>query len=357
MPMTLEQFGQTIKAKHPEYGDMSDADVGTKVLAKYPQYQDMVQAGPQSQPEGFWHSLGSQFGLTPEAAQAAAQDAKDHPIKTAISAALGPGWTLVKGMAGQAQQSAGQIGQAVQSAKEGNAAGVAQHAITAIPVVGPALDKASDQYADKNYMGEAGTLTGAAAQAAPVVLGAADAAGVPRPNSSLPNLVSKFPTKGAAGEIFNNLNTKLAEQPVNLDTTAAPLQRAIEIAARGGTMPAPVKALLERSQAIEPMTFPEARDYQASLSDLSASDKLAMNGRMKGAVAQLNRALYQDIRQAAESGGGMGTDYDKAMTQYRQAAQIKNAVAATGKAVGKAAATGALGASGYSLLRQIQDSR
>lgn len=41
-PMSLEQFGQTIKAKHPEYGDMSDADVANRVLAKYPQYKDMV---------------------------------------------------------------------------------------------------------------------------------------------------------------------------------------------------------------------------------------------------------------------------------------------------------------------------
>src|SRR6185437_7556935 len=84
--------------------------------------------------------------------------------------------------------------------------------------------------------------------------------------------IAKIPTRAAAGEIFNQLNTKLAQQPVPLQASAAPLQRAIEIAARGGNLPTPVKALLERSQAIEPMTFPEIRDYQASLSDLSASD-------------------------------------------------------------------------------------
>ena len=61
-PMSLEQFGQTIKAKHPEYGDLSNADVATKVLAKYPQYKDMVapQAPTQNQApqEGFFTSLG-----------------------------------------------------------------------------------------------------------------------------------------------------------------------------------------------------------------------------------------------------------------------------------------------------------
>jgi hypothetical protein len=39
---TLEQFGQTIKQKYPQYNDMSDNELGQKMLAKYPQYQDMV---------------------------------------------------------------------------------------------------------------------------------------------------------------------------------------------------------------------------------------------------------------------------------------------------------------------------
>jgi len=56
MPQSLAQFGQTIKAKHPEYSDMSDEDVATKVLAKYPQYRDMVTptvagAGPLGLPQ------------------------------------------------------------------------------------------------------------------------------------------------------------------------------------------------------------------------------------------------------------------------------------------------------------------
>jgi hypothetical protein len=39
---TVEQFGQRIKAQHPEYRDMDDATLGKAVLAKYPQYSDMV---------------------------------------------------------------------------------------------------------------------------------------------------------------------------------------------------------------------------------------------------------------------------------------------------------------------------
>jgi hypothetical protein len=37
-----EQFGRTIKAKYPQYNDMSDRDLGLKMLAKYPEYKDIV---------------------------------------------------------------------------------------------------------------------------------------------------------------------------------------------------------------------------------------------------------------------------------------------------------------------------
>jgi hypothetical protein len=47
---TLQQFGASIKAKHPEYRDMDDAALGKSVLAKYPQYGDMVEQSPAAPP-------------------------------------------------------------------------------------------------------------------------------------------------------------------------------------------------------------------------------------------------------------------------------------------------------------------
>lgn len=41
-PLPLPQFGAKVKAAHPEYADMDDAEVGRRVLAKYPEYGDMV---------------------------------------------------------------------------------------------------------------------------------------------------------------------------------------------------------------------------------------------------------------------------------------------------------------------------
>jgi hypothetical protein len=46
--MSAQQFGASIKAKHPEYKDMNDEALGKAVLAKYPQYNDMVEQTPAS---------------------------------------------------------------------------------------------------------------------------------------------------------------------------------------------------------------------------------------------------------------------------------------------------------------------
>ncbi len=40
--LTLEQFGQKLKAKYPQYKDMPDSELAAKMLAKYPEYKDMV---------------------------------------------------------------------------------------------------------------------------------------------------------------------------------------------------------------------------------------------------------------------------------------------------------------------------
>ena len=59
---TLQQFGASIKAKHPEYKDMDDGAVGKAVLAKYPQYADMVEQSPATPPPSMLQSALSTGG-------------------------------------------------------------------------------------------------------------------------------------------------------------------------------------------------------------------------------------------------------------------------------------------------------
>ncbi len=291
-------------------------------------------------PEGFFHSLGSSVGVTPEIATQNEDDFKAHPVIGTIKAAAGPALPAAQSLYEGAKRSGGELLQAGREAFNRNKAGALYHSIMAIPIVGPALDKAADQYAEGNTAGEMGTLVGATAQSAPAVLGAVDMAAPGRPTLPTPSL----PSRAKAGSVFNDLNAKLADHPVQLKDTIAPLQRAAEIGVRGGSLPKPVADLLQRSQAIEPMTFPEARDYQMALSDLSRADLESLTPRMKGQIAQVNKALFTDIYQSAEGKQpGLGTNYADAMKEFRQASQIVDTVKKTGKIAARYAIPAALG--------------
>ena len=167
---TLAQFGQTIKAKHPEYADMADEDVGSKVLAKYPQYQDMVSsqdpvagAGSLGTPQPPAHPavdmqpsiigptstaspMQRAFGANPigDAVSVVGQHIKNlatapfqepQNIPEAIAGAtVGPSGL---GAARAVGQSVGSLGKSFRSLGQGDYAVAANNAADAIPVVGP----------------------------------------------------------------------------------------------------------------------------------------------------------------------------------------------------------------------------
>ena len=64
--MTIEQFGQSIKQKYPQYQDLSDAELGQKMLAKYPQYQDMIDPPKIETGRAWRQSLPSYWFLPPQ---------------------------------------------------------------------------------------------------------------------------------------------------------------------------------------------------------------------------------------------------------------------------------------------------
>lgn len=283
-----------------------------------------------------------------QSAQEDQQQRQAHPIRSMFEDVGGPAVSAAEGIYGGAKRSGGELLDAGKSLFSGNPAEATAHAITAIPFAGPAIRNAAekpDVGGTGSYLGDLkstikspsamGTLTSAAAQIAPMALGMADTAAPSR------SLLGQVPTRARAGAMFESLNKDLAQQPVKLKAAVDPLQRVTEIGARGSSLPKAASDLLTRSQSPIDMTFPEARDYQSSLSDLSNSDKLSMNGRMRGGVAQLGKGLYGDIRDAAE-GAGRGADYDKAMRDYRNASAIRNGLKAAGKYAVPAAVGGGL---------------
>jgi len=152
-----------------------------------------VTAQSEAPPEGLWHSLGSQLGITAEAAKQKLDEFRAHPIQQLLEGITGQ--TAIDGLTQGLMRSGSEVKQAYQAGKQGNTAGVVQHAVTAIPIVGPAMDKLADQQPTpkpgESYLsqvgdtltnpGSLGTLIGASAQAAPAVLGVADATVPGRP--------------------------------------------------------------------------------------------------------------------------------------------------------------------------------
>lgn len=164
--------GKPIQAA-PQTSAPTEWDANGKPIATTPP----AQAQPEQR--GFFQSLADSTGVTGayHAIKDEANSILDHPVAAATDwMSGGPAQRAVGGIVQMGKDSASQVQQAYQAAKAHSGAGVVQHAVTAIPIVGPALDRASDQYADKNYGGEAGTLLGTAASVAPMALGAADAA-------------------------------------------------------------------------------------------------------------------------------------------------------------------------------------
>lgn len=136
------------------------------------------------QPEGFFHSLAAQFGMTPEQLQQQQQDRAAHPvIPTLKDIAGGPALSILQGLYEQGKTSIQDIAKAVKDHAQGNNAQATVDATHAIPIMGPAIIKAAGQApaSTGNYAhdlenvitnpGAMGTLVGASAQAAPLVEG------------------------------------------------------------------------------------------------------------------------------------------------------------------------------------------
>jgi hypothetical protein len=295
-----------------------------------------------------------------QAAQELASQTKAHPIQSLISS--DPAIMAIQSVLGGAKRSIGELQQARAAsdpATGGNAYQGIQHLIRAIPIAGPAMMNAAekpDVGGTGSYLGDMasvykspsamGTLLGASAQLAPLALGGLDTALPDRP------VVGQLPSLARAGDMHAQLNQSLANQNVPLNSTLAPLQRATEIAGRGGSMPKSVSDLLTRSQSPIDMTYPEARDYQSNLSDLSASDLMGMNKKMSGAIKQVRGGLFDDIQNAADQ-GGMGQDYADAMKASRQAYAVQDAGQFLKKHAISSALTGAGLYEGYKLINGV----
>jgi hypothetical protein len=154
-----------------------------------------------------------------------------------------------------------------------------------------------------------------------------------------------LPSAERAAGVLGHVAEAAKNVHVPLNQAAGPLGRVTELGVRGGTSPKAASDLLTRSQAISPMTFPEARDYYSNISSLSGDEAGKLNGVMKKAVGALRSGFHGDLTDAAAQ-VGLGDEYANAMKEYANAMRLRDLGKTAVKALPSA---GVLGGAGYVL--------
>jgi len=291
-----------------------------------------------SQPQGFFGSLAHAFGMSSDDTAARQREAQEHPVRSLIETQ--PAVQVVEGLYNGAKRIGGELVESGKSALDRNMPGAAVHAIKAIPIVGPALARASDQAPvntpNEPYLsrvmdaakdpGVMGTVLGASAQAAPAVLGGLDMATSERP------LLAQIPTRARAGEKFQTVMSAAKDQPVSLTRASEPLMRAFDLSERGAQLPKVVRQLVRRTTEPDasPLTYSEARDFASNMSRMSSKDVQSLTPAMRSQVGKTSKALNADVGDTASS-VGQGENYANAMREYARASNLRKAMVGAAK--------------------------
>lgn len=119
--MTIEQFGQSVKKKYPEYANIPDAELGQQILKKYPQYNSSIKREVAPQQE----KSGGLLGLAKDVGTGIAKSA-GAIFGPAMGAFEGVGELGAAGIAkvlGKDEQAQQHINQAFKTSQEGGAIG------------------------------------------------------------------------------------------------------------------------------------------------------------------------------------------------------------------------------------------
>jgi len=218
---------------------------------------------PVDQP-GFLENLGHSFGIGKKDVEDAQKERDTHPIRSLAEAALGPAYQTGKGLYGQFMQSTDEAGKAIDALRGSNPDEAGVHAVRAVPIVVPALDRMAEEAPPdrpgQSYMsrvwadatpGNVGTALGTAAQVAPMVLGGLDTAAPERP------LVGQLPSASRAGKVFADIEQKAKDLPVYTDKTSPAVERFRNFVNTGGRNSRVMTKLSKRIDNLPPRPSPE----------------------------------------------------------------------------------------------------
>lgn len=148
--------------------------------------------------------------------------------------------------------------------------------------------------------------------------------------------VDAIPRMSRASTNFDTVMSGARNEPINTAPARTITDRALTLASRGGTAPKVVgdfdRATTPAApgSAPPPITYEAGRDFASNAGKLSTTESQAMKGDMGRQVKLLSQALNDANRDAAAR-VGLGSQYDAAMKEYRQANQIQSGVKTAAK--------------------------
>jgi len=155
--------------------------------------------------------------------------------------------------------------------------------------------------------------------------------------SSLAKWISSSKSKGA--ELLQYASSKAGNAPVQISPqTDRIVEEIVKEGNLGGSPPKIISDFLKRvgpttkmNPAEElPLTYDEARILQSNASQLSASEKMGMKGRMGGLMKQFANSFSNDVQAAADQ-AGVGAEHSAGMQEYATASSRNRTLKNVGK--------------------------
>lgn len=158
-----------------------------------------------------------------------------------------------------------------------------------------------------------------------------------------------------AGKLFNQLRGQIGQHTVEMTDKLGDALTDIKMAADSGTtLPTPVNKFVTRIADLEkgPLSYEEARNFYHNVSDLAASDRMAMNKNAQRLVLQFKSALGDTIANTVDKAGKLQT-YQDAMQGFASGAKMQEKLNQVKDLVVKGAGTAALGGAAYETARKL----
>jgi hypothetical protein len=136
-----------------------------------------------------------------------------------------------------------------------------------------------------------------------------------------------IPTRAKAGAKFEQVMSKVGDQPVDVGRTGDAALKIADLAQHGGGTnwgPAPVRQLIQyvTDPKKPPLTYKVAREFYSNISRMSADEMKRLPPVMKKELGALRAELDKALADTAGR-GGQGQVYRDAMREYAVASRIR----------------------------------